>query len=197
MSQFLRTDEATEVFVTLSALSDFLQRASNDVYYWKWAFIALHNCVQGAMVVALRRTDGFGPIQKHIETKWYKEYRRTGEPPIIEERLLRFMELYDKIKMSGTLQWTSVERYDPRGRQDRAMRKLNDIRNDFIHFTPKGWSLEITDAPELFMEVLDVVAFLTKNCSSFWIPQEIPYESYERLLGRITEDLQVLKAKYG
>mgnify|MGYP007122466428 CR=1 FL=1 len=54
MKYCLETNEREEVFVTLSACHDFLQRASNDVDYWKWAFIALHNAVQGAMVVVSR-----------------------------------------------------------------------------------------------------------------------------------------------
>ena len=196
MPKYLETDEATEVFVTLTALSDFLQRSSNDVYYWKWVFIALHNAVQGAMVVALRRSDGFGPIQEKIERKWHEEYQKTGKSLPIDERLLRFLELYEKIKTPGMLQNATIKCYSPPGGQDRAMTKLNDIRNEFIHFTPKGWSLELTGAPELCLEVVDVIDFLTKHCMGFIITAEISSESYSENLRTITDALHLLKAKY-
>ncbi len=149
MATWLETDERQEVFVTLSACHDFLQRASAEIYYWKWVFIALHNAVQGTMVVALKQSDGFGPIRENIRRKWYKEYAETGTPPPIEEKLLWFLALYDKIKESGTLQGHEVSPYSPPGNQDWAMKKLNEIRNEYIHFTPKGWHLDLTDAPDL------------------------------------------------
>jgi len=66
---WLKTNECEEVFVTLSALSDFVQKVNNEIYYWKWVFIAIHNLVQGSMVVALRKTDGFGPLKESSEKK--------------------------------------------------------------------------------------------------------------------------------
>jgi hypothetical protein len=32
---------------------------------------------------------------------------------------------------------------------DKSVRKLNSFRNDFIHFVPKGWTLELTGLPRI------------------------------------------------
>jgi len=196
MGIWLRTDEREEVLKTLSACRDFLKKVHEDKSYWKWVFISLHNAIQGAMVVALRRTDGFGPIREDIEKKWYKKYRETGESGPINEKLMNFPDLYEKIKREETLQWTSVTAYKPPSNQDWAMKKLNSIRNEFIHFTPKGWSLELSGAPGICFSVLDIPKFLVANCSAFGIYPGHSSEDFSMELSQIEESLNVLERKY-
>ena len=49
------------------------------------------------------------------------------------------------------------------------MKNLNFIRNEFVHFTPKGWSLELSGAPRIAIDCLDVAEFLVKRSNRFMI----------------------------
>ena len=196
MDVWLRTDEIEEVLKTLSACKDFLERACDDIAYWKWVSIALHNAVQGAMVVGLRRTDGFGPIREDIAKKWYKAYRETGETKRIKEKLMNFLELYEKIKKKGTLQMVSVSCYVPPDNQDLAMEKLNEIRNDFIHFVPKGWSLELSGAPTLCLSVLNVIEFLVTECAAFMMHPGLERKDFIKEISLVRDELIHLEQKY-
>src|SRR5262245_58486709 len=53
MDLWLRTDEIQEAVLSLEAAYDFAERCKSELYYWKWTLIALHNAVQGFMVIAL------------------------------------------------------------------------------------------------------------------------------------------------
>jgi hypothetical protein len=64
MDNWLRTDEYGEVKQTLRACIDFAQKIPTDIAYSKWLILAMHNLVQGFMVIALTRSDGFGAMRR-------------------------------------------------------------------------------------------------------------------------------------
>ena len=53
----IRTDEAIEAVYALDKALAELQLARGQPYNWKWAILALHNALQGFMVLALRFTN--------------------------------------------------------------------------------------------------------------------------------------------
>jgi len=116
------------------------------------------------MVISLRRSDGFGPIRDDIEKEWYKA-RSKGHPQPVE-KLDSFLNLYKKIKKKGTLQYSKEERFVPKSNQGYSVKKLNEIRDDFIHFAPKGWSLECSGLPDCCLDCLHIARFLHENCGN-------------------------------
>ena len=46
------------------------------------------------------------------------------------------------------------------GSQGRSIKKLNELRNDFIHFIPKGWSIEVSGIPQISIDCLAIIEFL-------------------------------------
>jgi hypothetical protein len=167
MDMLLKTDEYEEIVATLKACKKFLIETDTDSTYWKWVFISLHNALQGCMVIALTRADGFGAINKQQEKEWREAYAKNGELPKQEEQLLRFLDLYKKIKKRGTLQYTSLEKFYPQGNQGWSINKLDNLRNEFIHFTPKGWSLELTGASDICIDCIDIAKTLVMRCGKF------------------------------
>lgn len=167
MNAWLETDEYQEVIATLRAARKFVDFASSDTTYWKWVIIALHNAVQGCMVIALTRSDGFGAIDPKQELAWKNADLRHVQPPPVKEKLLSFMKLFEKIQRKGTIQISSAERFIPTRTQDCSMRKLCEIRDDFVHFAPKGWHIQLSGAPLLAVDCLDVARFLATNSDRF------------------------------
>ena len=195
MEYQLETDEQGEVYHTLISFHDFIQRADSDIYNWKWAIIALHNAVQGAMVVALRHTDGSGPFCEKRERKRWEHFEKTGELKPIEGRLLSFLELYEKVKKKGKIQGQSSVFYEPPMNQDCAMERLNNFRNEFIHFSPKLWTVMLAGAPSLCLSILDLPKFLLKVCPSFGLHENLTRECFENLINEIEGTLKSLESK--
>ena len=51
----------------------------------------------------------------------------------------------------------------PNGNESRSVRKLNRLRNTFIHFMPQGWSLELSGMPDICLDCLSIVARLDED----------------------------------
>jgi hypothetical protein len=69
----------------------------------------------------------------------------------------------------------------PSGMQSRSVRKLNAFRNDFIHFVPKGWFIEVSGLPQIADDCLNIISFLAFECGNiFWHEQEL--ETLTRVL---------------
>ena len=139
-------------------VSESVARAKTDIYRWKWALVALHSAVQGFMVLALRGGNGLAALKDDVAAAWLEAYEK--QQPLPEERLDSYENLYKKIKSDRMLMYGHSKTFVPTGSQGGSINKLNDLRDDFIHFVPKGWSLEVTGLPRLFGDCLDVIEFL-------------------------------------
>jgi len=158
---WLRTDELTESVKALEAFYSNIRRVNGDPYYWKWAVIALHNAVQGFMVCALRGSNNLAVLTPESAKEWMDAYR-VGKP-YPEERLDDFLNLYKKIKGHYMHQYAHSGRFVPKGQQGWSIKKLNSFRNEFIHFVPRGWSIEVGGFPKICADSLDIVEFLVNS----------------------------------
>lgn len=155
---WLRTDEYEEAVSAVEATADFAGTVVEDQYRWKWVLIAVHNAVQGFMVLALRRGSGLLVLHDDVAAQWLKAYRESK--PIPKEKLDSFLNLYSKVKTTAAAGYVHSRPFVAGPSHNRSMEKLNEFRNDFIHFVPKGWSLELAGLPAICMDCLSVARFL-------------------------------------
>jgi hypothetical protein len=114
------------------------------------------------MVIALRQSDGRRPIQDDIMAKIIQAEAKGEVPP--REKLDDFMQLYKKIKTPSRMQKYGQSKHSTSTKdQDGAMKMLHHLRNEFLHFTPKGWSLEVNGGPHLCLECLKIIDFLVRD----------------------------------
>ena len=146
-AMWLDTDEYEEIVATLRACRHFLSLATQDVTYWKWVFLALHNIVQGCMVIALTRSDSFGATDAKQEKAWREAYAKGNPLPTDQEKLLSFLDLYDKIKRKGMLQYSSAERFVPRGSQREVDEEPEFHSERVCSFYPQGMVARIERRP--------------------------------------------------
>lgn len=185
--EWLRTDEYGEVKDTLRACIDFSQRLVADPTYWKWLIIGIHNAVQGCMVIALTHSDGSGAITDKDAQAWRKAYLNDGPWPTKPEKLMRFLDLYDRIKEKGRIDYSN-EHFTTNSTQDRSMKKLNDLRNRFIHFTPEGWSLELIALPQIICDCLEMCSSLIRVSGRFRIFVDYKDGELENLISVVTKN---------
>jgi hypothetical protein len=163
--EWLRTDETLEAVSALEMVATSLENVGNDWYQWKWAILALHNSLQGFMVLALRGGNGLNCLKDEIAEKWLRAYKTGGKYP--KEKLDRFLNLYKKVKKPERMKFYGHSKaFKPLGSQGESVKRLNRLRNEFVHFVPKGWSLEISGLPQIFFDCLNIIEFLGWECGN-------------------------------
>lgn len=169
--RWLETDERREAIKALEMTARMLYLAHSDEYYWKWVIIAIHNALQALFVVVVSGSGGFGAIEPKQVGKWLWVYR-TGKGKYPGLSLMRFVPLYEKVKK--TLRLSMPEEVD------KSVKRLNDFRNEFMHFTPKGWSLELDGLPALLRNSLRVVeSLISRERPVIWWHDETEAEQFQ------------------
>ena len=193
-NEYLETNEAIEFLDSLASLSYFLEHTQSEPKYWKWSFIALHMTIQSAMVLALRRTDGFGPLCEQKEKKYFEQLEATGEHQRLPDYLIKFLQLYKKIKKEGKIQSAHGKPDISKGNEDQQMEFLNNVRNNYIHFTPKTWMLHVGTAPDLFLSLIEIPKYLVSQCRKFhWIDETSQQVNFDAHFKTIESTLNSLK----
>lgn len=155
---YFRTNHFDEAVSAIEAVADFSASVVADPYRWKWVVVAVHGTVQAFMILALHRGNGLLAMPDKRRDEWLKKYR-AGEP-LPADRMDSFLNLYDKVKTEAAAGWVHSKPFAPGETHDESMRKLNEIRNEFIHFMPKVWALELAGLPSICLDCLAVARFL-------------------------------------
>jgi hypothetical protein len=194
MDLWLRTDETEEAISALEMLAETAPSLIADTYRWKWVIICTHNALQGFMVLALRHGNGLLALKDEIAAQWLKAYREGGNYPV--EKLDNFLNLYKKVKSDRMLCYVHSKKFKATPAHDRSVKKLNELRNEFIHFVPKGWSLELTVLPEICLDCLEVIEFLGWESENIILYEEVQQKRAMSALKEAKEVLNDIKQKY-
>jgi hypothetical protein len=190
---WLRTDERKEAINSLEKTYQFILEVHNDPYNWKWVIITLHNAAQAFMVLALQGTASLNVVKD--QDKWFEAIQLGNEYPK-QQFLLNFLKLYKDIKSENRMMQNGYSKSFPGAKEtDYAMEVLNEIRNNFIHFIPCNWSLEIAWLPVICKQVLLVVEFLILESGNvrFYDNDEFEKANLAELITRIRNELKRLE----
>lgn len=153
----IRTDTLHEAVTALESLNSMLPQVLSDPVQWKWVIQTLHAVLQNFMVAALEGTSPtrvLKPLSK-------KEQERISKGKMVERKLKNFMDLYACIKDGDMMsQYTVSHVFVPNATQDKNVEDLNELRNEFIHFTPKSYVLDVWNFPSLTQDIIDIIRFL-------------------------------------
>ncbi len=191
---YLRTDEEFEAANAMQMAAQFASSLAKDLHLWRWVIISLHNAAQGAMVLSLRHGNGLLALNDESYSAWMAAYEKNEPPP--PEKLDNYLNLYKKVKHKEWGQISRNIRFVPVGTEGSDIKRLNSLRNEFIHFTPKGWSLEVDGLPRIALATARLISFLALETTNvFWHTTE----ARERLLeayASFTMSMRQLQALY-
>lgn len=149
--QWLITDERIDAISSLKLYIDTINKVETDMIYWKWVIISLHNTVQSIISFHL----GFGNdllVMSQVDAEaWLQAHDSGTEHP--ETKMDNFLNLYKKIKSHQILGY----KFTPSGQEGKSIKRLNNYRNEFIHFIPKGWSIEMSGMPDICKDCLNII----------------------------------------
>jgi len=180
MAKYYRTNENVEAIESLEFVTELLSLSEADITKWKWIIIALHNSLQNFMVCSLRGTNNLNVLAKKSAKEWFSEFTKrmigtVAEWKSPEEKLDWFPSLFKKIQSDLMLMYTFSKKFVPSDSQKSTVIDLNYLRNEFIHFVPKSWSLPIDEIPNLILEILSIIEFLAFESKNIvWLDDNYP-----------------------
>jgi hypothetical protein len=134
----------------------FIQTAKNNPLDWKWAMIAIHGALYGFTICTLAGTDA----EQNVCDKTKGGYRK----------LIDFREALKRCQKS---EWMNLSGYTKplkiSDKQKRAVLCIHEeFRNQFLHYRPVCWLIELGGMPEIISDALDVIGAVTQDMGSYY-----------------------------
>jgi hypothetical protein len=156
---YVHFDEIEDVLASVDLMALVAPLTNKKPSYWKWMIVATHNALQGAMVCAFADTTGTSVLEEKsgarmLEWLQNREGDRGKEP---KTRLAEFGVLLERCM-------TKRPNYEPLVLSDGSLKDIKrlhkEFRNNFAHFTPKGWSIEKEGLPRIARAAIDAIEWL-------------------------------------
>ncbi|NOT06191.1 MAG: hypothetical protein HOP27_16490 [Anaerolineales bacterium] len=189
---WLHTDEKADLVASLAMLEVAINQTAKDIAAWKWVVIAMHSALQSAIACHLGAIGNSFLVAKQEDAEAWLKAHEDGTP-YPEMMMDSFPNLYEKLKRQEIYGYKFV----PRGTQGRSIKKINEYRNEFIHFMPKGWSLEVSGLPSMCQDCLDVINELDEHTLDIRWHDDVQRSSFRILLNSCLEKIKSLKTEYG
>jgi hypothetical protein len=142
VKKWIRFDEHEDVLASTDLLAMLIPKLKTQPALWKWVIIAAHSGVQGALVCSLRDTTGTNVLSSN-SAKAMLDWLASPQGNAPREHVASFSDLLKKYRKK----YPHLRLSDGQLAQ---LRKLDEhLRNNFIHFVPKGWSIEAAGLPAL------------------------------------------------
>ena len=182
-----RTDECEDVISSLKLFIESSEKINKDDTYWKWAIISLHSALQSMMAFHL----GFGNdllvmTQKDAEA-WLDAHENETIYPYT--KMDSFLNLYKKIKKHSILGF----KFEAKGQEGNSIKRLNRLRNEFVHFMPKGWSILVSGLPDIFTDCLSIIEALSNSSTGMRWYDKKQSEKFNELMVHARQKTYELK----
>ncbi|RYE50813.1 MAG: hypothetical protein EOP21_02930 [Hyphomicrobiales bacterium] len=152
---WIRTDEARDVAGSIRHVILVSKFVEEDPLTWKWVVLALHSALQGACVCHLTKTAApVGAVTRRNAVEWLEYFESSRTNPEAKPPKTHLMGLPDLLKTvrrphSAGGPGDDVDVTISDSELGWLVRFHDGIRNQFVHFEPIGWSIEVSGIPKL------------------------------------------------
>ena len=189
---WLHTDEKADLVASLAMLEVALVQTAKDIAAWKWVVIATHSALQSAIACHLGAIGNSLLVAKQEDAEAWLKAHEDGTP-YPEMMMDSFPNLYGKLKHQEIYGYKFV----PQNTQGKSIKKINQYRNEFVHFMPKGWALEVRGLPDICKDCLDVINEFDEHTLHMRWHDDFQRSSFRSLLNSCLEKINGLKTEYG
>lgn len=169
--KWLRLDELENAIDNLEMAAHFLEQVPSEKK-WKWTIIAIHQALYGFAICSVQGTDA----------SWLIDKRSKKD----EEKLI---SVWEALKRAKDARWMHLGISQPlvtTPDEDAAIERLiKEFRNEFEHFRPKHWSIEVSGMPDIIARVLRVIRFLALESNCVVYPAEDEENRTQQILAKI------------
>lgn len=156
---YLQTSEVDDVLGSLVHLRRCLSETNADPQSWKWVVLSLFSAVQCSIVC-----HAAGSTQTEVLTKQSATATLNwldGSPEVRgdfpDQKLAGPDTLYKRLNGSFTDIPPAGGVLKTDGKQDSSFLCIKSLRDDFNHFTPRGWSINIDDIKDSIPPLLELI----------------------------------------
>ena len=157
---YFKTDEALDVLGCLRHAIRCINAVGEDDQIYRWVILSIHAALQGACVCEL--TDTMGPldaVREDTRKKLIAYYNQNQllDPLEIDRPkmfLLNLPELLNAIRDASSNQNGAIEISDS---ELEWLKRFHSWRNQFVHFAPTSWSIELSGLPDLIALVARII----------------------------------------
>lgn len=143
-ARWIRFDELTNALDYLEKCYYFLKSVESKPENWKWVVITLHSVLYGFAISACK-----GMNSDSVVSRTKKGYERLID---FDEAIKRCL---DPLWMNVNINY---QKFELSSNQQNSIRKLHKVlRNNFEHFTPKSWSIELHYLPDMVYDCFEVL----------------------------------------
>jgi len=160
---YVETDEAEDVAGSIRHALRCADIVAKDPQAWKWGILALHSALQGACVCHLTTTAApMGAVTEKNAIEWIAYFEKSREDQDLAPPATHLMALPDLLKAVRKPR-SAGGRRNSRGVNisDDELKWLSrihyEIRNQFVHVAPLGWSIEVSGVPKIASIVTRIV----------------------------------------
>lgn len=152
---YIETNEAEDVAGSVRHALRCEDFVSEDPQAWKWGILALHSALQGACVCHLTTTAGpAGAVTKTNAAEWIDYFEESRENENVERpttKLMALPELLKAVRKQGSCGgFSNSKKIEVSDSELVWLRRIHfEIRNQFVHFAPLGWSIEVSGVPQI------------------------------------------------
>lgn len=131
----------------------FIQKIRQDKKAWKWVILCVYSAMYGFAICALKGTN---PDRVIVKT-------RKGD------RLINFGEAIDKCQDPLSMKMTVISKHlQLNDEQKYSIKKISEeFRNNFVHYIPKSWRIEVSGMPAIVKDCLEVIGFLALDTGNY------------------------------
>jgi len=176
--KYLRLTEETNALDYLERAGQFIKEAATDPKAWKWVILSLHGALYGFAISAAKGSD----YQSVVKTT------KKGRERLIT--LDEALAMCQDEKWMGTL-YGGVALNLTASQKDSIRRMKETLRNNFEHYIPGGWSIEIHGFPRISIDILDVIRFLAVEAIRY---QHLSQAQRKKIKSVIFQSKKILKA---
>lgn len=152
---WLSTDEADDTAGSIRHALLCHDNVGRDPHAWKWLALAIHSALQGGCVCHLVTTASpVGAVYPKNAAEFLQYFEDSRSDPNARPPVARLMALPDLLK-AVRKPHSAGDRSNEIGVSisDAELTWLRSfhttVRNQFVHFEPIGWSLEVSGLPEI------------------------------------------------
>lgn len=152
-NQYVRTNTAEDLVSTLELSFEFLLKSCNDGRYWKWFIYSIHSAAQSVSALSIDGGNGFLVQKPGVMQRMIAAFE--NDTPRVSPHMDNFSRLIEKALVKQNL------RHDAEPLQDKghtqALHSLDELRDEFMHFNVKSWSIEISLILDISSKTLDFI----------------------------------------
>lgn len=176
-AKYLKLTEEKNALDFLEKAYFFISKTETNVFDWKWVVLCLHSALYGFLIAALKGTNW-----QNVAYKTKRGYK-----------LISFNEALKRCQDPKEMRMTVFSQYLQLNQEEKdAINLLKEtLRNNFEHYIPKGWYIEIHGLPNMCLHVLSVIRFLALETRNY---QHLNYTMRKKLKSYIFQSKKIIKS---